>query len=341
MTRTQLRRRPRTELRIFQRDVAAVDPAPSDDADDSIPSDDDTDDGLSDDESDDDDSPTTSTFSQAKSSSITTTATSIASHAATSGPQLTTSSLSSSAVVSSSVASVTSAQSFATITISTSASPISITTSPPVSSPGELQSVTTASTPIIASTSTEAISTPQAESSSAGAQDPAHIHNVGRNPSRNAGVIAAATIGSVAILTLVLFMFWKYRRGSRRANDSHQSRVGSWLPNYPETIPATGRASTTRSPSSIMNHLMRAAYAAEDGMGYNGNASDEKNVAGFYANKNESTERLTFPPGAQLRHPSVSAQTETSNATESTWRTWGASGALHDLEGKGWTRRFF
>ncbi|KAI0150551.1 hypothetical protein GGR57DRAFT_185846 [Xylariaceae sp. FL1272] len=340
MTRTQLWRRSRKDL-IFRRGVAAVDPALSDDTDDSISSDDDSDDELSVDESADDDSPTTSTFSQVKSSSSTTTATSIASHAGTAEPQTTTSSLPGSAVASSSFASATSAQGLATVTISTSTPPVSIVTSSFVSASSELQSATTTGTPVTTSTSTAAINTPQAESSSAGADDPVHIHNIGRNSSRNAGVIAAATIGSIAVLALILFMFWRYRRGSRRANDSDQSRAESWQPNGPETAPASGQTSTKRSPSSIMNYLMRAAYAAEDGMGYNGNASDEKSAAGFYANKHESTERLTFPPGAQLRHPSVSARTETSNATEGTWRTWGASGALHDLEGKGWTRRFF
>jgi len=82
-----------------------------------------------------------------------------------------------------------------------------------------------------------------------------------------------------------------------------------------------------------MNQLMTAAYATEDGNGYRNSRevfdtyADEKQQQqqqrGFMAHENESMQRLTIPRQSYMRPVSIAARTETTNKTESTWKTWG------------------
>ncbi|RWA08427.1 hypothetical protein EKO27_g6665 [Xylaria grammica] len=103
----------------------------------------------------------------------------------------------------------------------------------------------------------------------------------------------------------------------------------------------------SRSPSSIMNQLMTAAYAAEDGAGYRNSAEAIDNYANekqqFTAYRGESTERLTVPAAAQLRPPSIAARTETTDKTESTWKTWGvlAGSSRVSMPRNWWVDRYF
>lgn len=106
-----------------------------------------------------------------------------------------------------------------------------------------------------------------------------------------------------------------------------------------------------------MNQLMTAAYAAEDGrMSYRDsreqiydNYADEKQQGfggmgmGMGMHANESTERLAVPAAAQLRPPSIAARTETTNRTESTWKTWGvlAGNSRVSAPRNWWVDRYF
>ncbi|KAF2963992.1 hypothetical protein GQX73_g9588 [Xylaria multiplex] len=140
--------------------------------------------------------------------------------------------------------------------------------------------------------------------------------------SQRAGQIAGGTIGGIAFIGLIIFAIWMWRR--RRNQADRLSRMSDDMQYYAAPAQAVGKS---RSPSSIMNQLMTAAYAAEDGGNYR---NSEQNFDGyanekqrFTAHEGESTERLTPPAAAQLRPPSIAARTETTNRTESTWKTWG------------------
>ncbi|KAI3322507.1 hypothetical protein HD806DRAFT_500253 [Xylariaceae sp. AK1471] len=171
--------------------------------------------------------------------------------------------------------------------------------------------------------------------------------------SKRAGEIAGATVGSIALIAIIFFAIWMWRR--RRNRDSaHDASRTSGMP-----MPADDNMQyrhqqprghdTERSPSSIMNQLMTAAYAAEDGMGYRNSEQDFDHYAAaekprFVALENESMERLTVPAGAQLRHQSIAARTETTNRTESTWKTWGVlAGSSQPPPGprNWWVDRYF
>ncbi|KAI0448983.1 hypothetical protein F5B21DRAFT_77106 [Xylaria acuta] len=164
----------------------------------------------------------------------------------------------------------------------------------------------------------------------------------GPNSTQKAGQIAGGTVGGIAFVGL-LFAIWMWRR--RRHRDNHLSRM---LPDDTQYLnPQQGEPEKTRSPSSIMNQLMTEAYAAEEGRDYRDsnqildNYVNEKQ--GFTAHENESTERLTFPPTAQLRHQSITARTETTNRTESTWKTWGVLAGTSRVSAprNWWVDRYF
>ncbi|GAW17144.1 hypothetical protein ANO14919_065940 [Xylariales sp. No.14919] len=158
------------------------------------------------------------------------------------------------------------------------------------------------------------------------------------NPQR-AGQIAGGTIGSIAFIGLVFFAVWLWRRRRREAN---RLSIRSNDMQYP--APPPGKS---RSPSSIMNQLMTAAYAAEDGANYRNSAEAFDNYANekqqFTAYRGESTERLTVPAAAQLRPPSIAARTETTDKTESTWKTWGvlAGSSRVSMPRNWWVDRYF
>ncbi|KAI1734186.1 hypothetical protein F4680DRAFT_439157 [Xylaria scruposa] len=143
------------------------------------------------------------------------------------------------------------------------------------------------------------------------------------NSSQKAGQIAGGTIGGIAFVGLLLLAIWLWRRRRNRDN-----RLSTMLPDdTPYMNPPLGGPEKSRSPSSIMNQLMTAAYAAEEGRDYRDSNQMFDNYAnekqGFTSHANESMERLTAPPAAQLRHQSIAARTESTEKTESTWKTWG------------------
>lgn len=142
---------------------------------------------------------------------------------------------------------------------------------------------------------------------------------------------------------ILVFAIWMWRRRRNRAK--YLSRM---VPDDTQYVdPQPGEPGKTRSPSSIMNQLMTAAYAAEDGQDYRNSNEIFDNYAnekqGFTAHENESTERLTVPPAAQLRHESIAARTETTNKTESTWKSWGvlAGPSRLSLPKNWWVDRYF
>ncbi|KAI8950079.1 hypothetical protein F4801DRAFT_550920 [Xylaria longipes] len=163
------------------------------------------------------------------------------------------------------------------------------------------------------------------------------------NAPQRAGQIAGGTVGGIAFVSLLLFAIWMWRR--RRNRDNRLSRM--LLDSTPYPNPPPGELEKTRSPSSIMNQLMTAAYAAEEGRDYRDsnqifdNSANEKQ--GFTAHENESTERLTVPPAAQLRHQSIAARTETTDRTESTWKTWGVLAGTSRVSAprNWWVDRYF
>ncbi|KAI0870244.1 hypothetical protein GGS24DRAFT_476064 [Hypoxylon argillaceum] len=205
----------------------------------------------------------------------------------------------------------------ATTTVSTSAAA--------VLNPGDL----TTSTSVLS----QSTSSTQAASSTGLSQPESSTNpidekgNSTSNNSQRAGQIAGGVIGSIAFIGLALFAVWMWRRRRQRRN-KHLSRMSEMPANetqYP--APQPRGPGPYRTPSSIMNQMMTAVYAAEDGRSYRDssrifdNYSNEKQAS--TAHENESTERLTMPSPVQLRPPSIAARTETTNRTESTWKTWG------------------
>ncbi|KAI1751382.1 hypothetical protein F4782DRAFT_194530 [Xylaria castorea] len=199
-----------------------------------------------------------------------------------------------------------------------SAIPIVSSSTTPVLNPDDLTTPTTAVSP--QSTSNSLLDVPQSGNA---INLPDETEGSASNSTQKAGQIAGGIVGGIAFVGLFLIAIWIWRR--RRNRDSRLSRM---LPDDTRySSPQPRETETSRSPSSIMNQLMMAAYAAEEGRDYRDSIQILDNYAnekqGFTTHENESTERLTVPPTAQLRHQSIAARTETTNRTESTWKTWG------------------
>ncbi|KAI2772094.1 hypothetical protein F4815DRAFT_418778 [Daldinia loculata] len=189
------------------------------------------------------------------------------------------------------------------------------------------------------------------------------------NPTRimsKDGAIALGTIGGTIIIAAIIFLLWKCRRRQARANGSVSSRFspfsGFKKMEEPREIYTTNRGSGGKTGSKIMDDLMAAAYAAEDGNASQyGAYMDEKRrsnnsmyapnprrsnppqaavnpdrgsnslyvnqlMSGFY--KGSRADGLAAPANARMPPPvapSVAGQTEVTATTESTWRTWGWS----------------
>ncbi|TRX97029.1 hypothetical protein FHL15_001823 [Xylaria flabelliformis] len=190
------------------------------------------------------------------------------------------------------------------------------------------------------STSNSPLEVPQ---SSNAIDPPDETTNSPSNSSQKAGQIAGGTIGGIAFVGLILLAIWLWRR--RRNRDSRLSRM---LPDDTQYMnPPPGGPEKSRSPSSIMNQLMTAAYAAEEGRDYRDSNQIFDNYANekqrFTTHENESMERLTVPPAAQLRHQSIAARTESTEKTESTWKTWGvlAGSSRVSQPRNWWVDRYF
>ncbi|KAI8958199.1 hypothetical protein F5Y11DRAFT_51534 [Daldinia sp. FL1419] len=180
-----------------------------------------------------------------------------------------------------------------------------------------------------------------------------------------AGAIALGTIGGTIIIAAILFILWKCRRRGSRGNRNSTSRFspfsGFKRMEEPREKYTTNRGSVGKTGSKIMDDLMAAAYAAEDGNASQyGAYMDEKRrsnnsyapsqrrsnpaqatagpnrgsnslyvnqiMSGFY--KGRRVDGLTTPANARMpppAAPSVAGQTEVTATTESTWRTWGYS----------------
>ncbi|KAI0540609.1 hypothetical protein GGR58DRAFT_460289 [Xylaria digitata] len=211
-------------------------------------------------------------------------------------------------------------QSPSSSTVSSSVVPIASTSPIPVLSPGN--SITSTSGLPQSTSDGQLVSptnVPQADNS---INSPDESGSSTSSNSQRAGQIAGGTIGSIAFIGLIIFAIWMWRR--RRSQANRLSRMSDDMQYYTAPPQAAGKS---RSPSSIMNQLMTAAYAAEDGGNYRNSEQNFDGYAnekqGFTAHEGESTERLTVPAAAQLRPPSIAARTETTNRTESTWKTWG------------------
>ncbi|KAJ8129554.1 hypothetical protein O1611_g4076 [Lasiodiplodia mahajangana] len=231
----------------------------------------------------------------------------------------------------------TTPSSLATLVVPTSSAPVSI--------PGDL----TTSTSVIPHSTGSAQLSPSTDLS-----QPANFINptdesqgsTSDHSQQRAGQIAGGVVGGIAFIGLVLLAIWMWRR--RRNRDNYLSRMSAMPPDdtqYP--VPQPRAPGNYRSPSSIMNQLMTAAYAAEDGRSYRDsdgifdNYANEKQA--FAIHENESTERLTIPASAQLRPPSIAARTETTSRTESTWKTWGVLAGSSRLPApkNWWVDRYF
>ncbi|KAI1653658.1 hypothetical protein F4813DRAFT_247695 [Daldinia decipiens] len=180
------------------------------------------------------------------------------------------------------------------------------------------------------------------------------------------GAIALGTIGGTIIAAAIVFLLWKCRRRRARSNGSVTSG-SSFFSGFkkmeePREIYTTNRGPGGRTGSKIMDDLIVAAYAAEDGNASQyGAYMDEKQrsnnsmyapntrqsnmpqaavnpdrgsnslyvnqlMSGFY--KGSRAEGLTTPANARMPPPvapSVAGQSEATATTESTWRTWGWS----------------
>ncbi|KAI0130712.1 hypothetical protein F4814DRAFT_140054 [Daldinia grandis] len=180
------------------------------------------------------------------------------------------------------------------------------------------------------------------------------------------GAIALGTIGGTIIIAAIIFLLWKCRRRQARANRGGASRFspfsGFKKMEEPREIYTTNRGPGGKTESKIMDDLMAAAYAAEDGNASQyGAYMDEKRrsnnsmyapdprqpnppqaaagpdrgsnslyvnqlMSGFY--KGSRADGLAAPANARMPPPvapSVAGQTEVTATTESTWRTWGWS----------------
>ncbi|KAI1481419.1 hypothetical protein F4774DRAFT_50245 [Daldinia eschscholtzii] len=189
------------------------------------------------------------------------------------------------------------------------------------------------------------------------------------------GAIALGTVGGVIILAAIIFLFWKCRRRRQRQARANGSGSGGFsffsgfkkMEEPPREKFTTNRRSGGggggggKTGSKIMDDLMAAAYAAEDGnasqYGY-GTYMDEKRMSGNNSLYGPDSRRSNMPQAAMAPErgsnslyvnqlmsgfykggpaapanarvpppaaPSVAGQTEVTATTESTWRTWGWS----------------
>lgn len=194
---------------------------------------------------------------------------------------------------------------------------------------------------------------------------PAQASQVGGTPSMSRdATIAVGVVGSVVAIAAIIFFVWICRRRRNRAGDGDRGLFSGFRKMEEPQEPVwtnDGLAGKTqgKTQSKIMDDLMAAAYAAEDGNASQfGGYTDEKHhsqapqmrqltkpdprdarssggsntlyvnqiLSGFY--KAPRADGLAAPPNARMpppAAPSVAAQTETTNTTESTWRTWGWS----------------
>ncbi|KAI1506752.1 hypothetical protein F5X99DRAFT_15195 [Biscogniauxia marginata] len=158
--------------------------------------------------------------------------------------------------------------------------------------------------------------------------------------------IGLGTSGAAVFLGIIFFIFWKFRRGRTQSSSSNKNIFSRLLPSRPKKDPqedvrplnATNRPPDARTQSNIMDELMAAAYAAEDGQNTFGNPqqqqldihADEKQQSDprAYLQTKALPLPLPLPLNARMpppRAPSVAAQTEMTSGTETTWRTWGVS----------------
>ncbi|KAI0181729.1 hypothetical protein GGR52DRAFT_53396 [Hypoxylon sp. FL1284] len=186
------------------------------------------------------------------------------------------------------------------------------------------------------------------------------------------GAIAFGTIGGVVIVAALIFLIWKLTRRRRNARRRGSEGGGGGLSSIKPTAfwrvgeppqeqqrGVSGFGPPGKTQSKIMDDLMAAAYAAEDGSAsqYGGSINEKlqqqqyydthANAArasqpfsmkssnslyldqlksGFY--KGPRADGLAVPSNARMPPrpaPSVAGQTEVSATTESTWRTWGWS----------------
>ncbi|KAI1780754.1 hypothetical protein F4818DRAFT_15457 [Hypoxylon cercidicola] len=179
------------------------------------------------------------------------------------------------------------------------------------------------------------------------------------------GAIAFGTIGGVVIVAALIFIIWKFGRRRNRASGGLFSRfTPSRFRRMEEPQGTVDYGPPGRTQSGIMDDLMAAAYAAEDGNAsqYGGfvdekrqlgasmyapqvsqpvpvrqsNAPDPRAssnslyvnqlMSGFY--KGARADGLAVPANARMpppAAPSVAGQTEVTTTTESTWKTWGWS----------------
>ncbi|OTA98801.1 hypothetical protein M426DRAFT_102415 [Hypoxylon sp. CI-4A] len=167
-------------------------------------------------------------------------------------------------------------------------------------------------------------------------------------------VIAGGAIGATVIVAAIIFLIWKLRR--RRSRDRGGLFSGFKRMEEPQQEKAY-YGPPGKTQSRIMDDLMAAAYAAEDGntSQYGGYVDEKRQTAsaygpgptqptparqsggqnslyvnqlmsGFY--KGQRTDGLAVPGNARMpppAAPSVAGQTEVTATTESTWRTWGWS----------------
>ncbi|KAI1120812.1 hypothetical protein F5Y10DRAFT_257647 [Nemania abortiva] len=359
----QRRRMPRFPIFARAEGVAEVDvPAPIDDESsaDELESDDEfSDDEFSDEElSDDEDSPPTSSTLPSTSSGLEATTTFISSQSTTvAAPTATVSATTSAANLATTSSTLTPSQTIPLMSKSTLLPPASTSSFSPATTP----TVPTSAVPVLdpgdltTSTSILPQSTSNAQlGTSTDASPPANFINpTGEsrdstsNNSQRAGQIAGGVVGGIVFVGLILFAVWMWRR-RRRIRDNRLSRMSEMPPDDTRYLASQPRGpGNYRSPSSIMNQLMTAAYAAEDGRSYRDSDrifdtySSEKQA--FTTHENESTERLTIPAAAQLRPPSIAARTETTNRTESTWKTWGVLAGSSRLPAprNWWVDRYF
>ncbi|KAI1457912.1 hypothetical protein F4805DRAFT_160067 [Annulohypoxylon moriforme] len=207
----------------------------------------------------------------------------------------------------------------------------------------------------------------QAQASQAGNSVP----NMGRG-----GTIAFGTIGAVVIVAAIAgFIWWCRRRRNRGKGGLFGSTSSSGFEKMEEPRrPVTADYGSSRDTSSrntqsrMMDNLMAAAYAAEDGNAsqygtYTGDKRQSNTTAfpgdarqptpmrqsstnslyvnqllsGFY--KGQRADGLTAPPNARMpppAAPSVAGRTEVTATSESTWRTWGWSQPKQQQPKEGW-----
>ncbi|KAI0593803.1 hypothetical protein F4775DRAFT_474471 [Biscogniauxia sp. FL1348] len=166
--------------------------------------------------------------------------------------------------------------------------------------------------------------------------------------------IGLGTSGAAAFVAILFFVFWRFRRRRNRSSSS-KSFFPKQLHSPPKSEPerdmrqanTTNRRPDSRTPSNIMDELMTAAYAVEDGDNTFGNSQQQQVQQSHYQQPQQPRydmyaddkqqfdsgsysqhTTLALPSGARMPPPralSIAAKTEMTSETESTWRTWGVS----------------